>query len=194
MLPSICFATGSLRKSRAKAAGTSSSSGRVRLTIPSSTTGPMSPEHTTALQRSAVPFSLAFSRRALLPAIVGYRALLVGDWSRLKDPANWAITQDDLGSALCALGELTGDPRRLQEAVAAHRSALEVRTKETAPAEWAMTQGELGLALERLGRLVGERHKLEEAVTAYHRALEVFTLEDMPTDWAATQNNLSNTH
>ena len=66
----------------------------------------------------------------------------------------------------------------LGEAVAAYRSALEVRTKAELPQDWARTQNNLGNALWELGtRSGGEegRKLLEEAVAAYRSALEVRT-------------------
>src|SRR4029077_10574273 len=81
----------------------------------------------------------------------------------------------------------------LGEAVAAHRSALEVRTKADLPQGWAANQNNLGAALQDLGtRSGGEegRKLLGEAVAAYRSALEVYTKADLPQDWAATQNNL----
>src|SRR4029077_12438857 len=83
----------------------------------------------------------------------------------------------------------------LGEAVAAYRSALEVRTKADLPQGWAMTQNNLGGALENLGTHSGGeegRKLLEEAVAAYRSALEVYTKADLPQDWAQTQNNLGN--
>ena len=128
---------------------------------------------------------------ALIPAIAGYRALLQGEWTRLKDPVNWAAAQNRSWERPSSLGRLTGDPKRLEEAVAAYRSALEVYTREDMPAGWAGRRTVSGPPFS-LGKLAGDPKRLEEGVAAYRSALEVRTREDMPADWAGTQNNLGN--
>ena len=60
-----------------------------------------------------------------------------------------------------------GRDRRLEEAVAAYRAALEEFTHEQVPLEWAMTQNNLGNALLRLGEREDGTARLEEAVSAY---------------------------
>jgi tetratricopeptide (TPR) repeat protein len=83
----------------------------------------------------------------------------------------------------------------LEEAVAAYRSALEVRTRGDLPQDWAATQYNLGNALKELGtQRAGEegRKLLEDALVAYRSSLEIRTRGDLPQDWAATQNNLGN--
>jgi hypothetical protein len=55
---------------------------------------------------------------------------------REKSPQDWAGTQNNLGAALCDLGTRSGGEegrKLLGEAVAAYRSALEVRTKADLP-------------------------------------------------------------
>jgi tetratricopeptide (TPR) repeat protein len=106
------------------------------------------------------------------------------------------MSQDNLGNALQELGTRSGGEegrKLLAEAVSAHRSALEVRTKADLPQDWAATQNNLGAALRELGmRSSGEegRKLLAEAVAAYRSALEVYTKADLPQGWAMTQNNL----
>ena len=56
------------------------------------------------------------------------------------------------------------------EAVAAHRAALEERTRERVPLDWARTQNNLGAALETLGGRESGTAKLEEAVAAHRDA------------------------
>jgi tetratricopeptide (TPR) repeat protein len=112
-------------------------------------------------------------------------------------PQDWAMTQNNLGAALQALGTRSGGEegsKLLAEAVAGCRSALEVRTKADLPQGWAETQNNLGNALSDLGRRSGGeqgRKLLEDAVTAYRSALEVYTKADLPQGWATTQSNLA---
>jgi hypothetical protein len=77
----------------------------------------------------------------------------------------------------------------LEQAVAAYRAALEVRTREQLPQDWATTQNNLGNVLCVLGeRASGEQgaQYLEQSVAAYRAALEVRTREQLPQDWAKT--------
>jgi tetratricopeptide (TPR) repeat protein len=100
------------------------------------------------------------------------------------------IAQDNLGTALSALGDREGGMARLEEAVAAYRDALKERTRERVPLDWATTQYNLGNALSALGKREGGTARLEEAVAAYRDALKENTCERVPLDWAATQNSL----
>ena len=56
------------------------------------------------------------------------------------------MTQNNLGTALLALGGRESGTARLEEAVAAYRAALEERTRDRVPLDWAMTQNNLGKA------------------------------------------------
>ncbi|MBI2185519.1 MAG: tetratricopeptide repeat protein, partial [Acidobacteria bacterium] len=87
---------------------------------------------------------------------------------------DWAMTQSNLGTALGTLGEREEGTARLEEAVAAYRAALDVRTRERVPLQWAMTQNNLGNVLRTLGEREEGTARLEEAVAAYRAALEVF--------------------
>lgn len=51
------------------------------------------------------------------------------------------MTQNNLGIALERLGERESGTTRLEEAVAAHRAALEERPRHLVPLEWAQTRG-----------------------------------------------------
>ena len=73
------------------------------------------------------------------------------EWTRERVPLDWAMTQNNLGTALARLGERESGTARLEEAVAAFREALKERTRERVPLDWAMTQNNLGDALRSLG-------------------------------------------
>ena len=93
------------------------------------------------------------------------------------------MTQNNLGYALRAQASASEGPARarlLGEAVAAYRSALEVRTREALPQDWAGTQNNLGIALsDQASASEGPARTrlLGEAVAAFKNAVEVFTLE-----------------
>ena len=57
-----------------------------------------------------------------------YRAALAV-FTRERRPRNWAATQNNLGTALGALGRREIGTERLGQAVEVYRAALEVRTR-----------------------------------------------------------------
>ena len=98
--------------------------------------------------------------------------------------------QMDPGNAPWTVDEGESGTKRLEEAVAAYRAALEVNARDRAPLQWAMTQMNLGNALTKIGeRESGTRH-LEEVVAAYQAALEENTRDRVPLEWARTEMNL----
>ena len=117
-------------------------------------------------------------------------------YGREQTPMDWAMTQNNLGTALsdqADLAEGEEQARLLVEAIQIYHAALQVRTREQTPMDWAMTQNNLGTALRAQANLAeGEEQArlLVEAIQAYHAALQVRTREQTPMDWAGTQNNL----
>jgi len=77
---------------------------------------------------------------------------------------------NDLGVSLQELGDREPGAARLEEAVVAHRAALEELTRERVPLYWATTQMNLGSALATLGTRESGTARLEEAVVAYRAA------------------------
>jgi tetratricopeptide (TPR) repeat protein len=110
--------------------------------------------------------------------------------SRARNADQRGKAGNDLGIALCGLGERERGTARLEEGVAAHRAALEERTRERVPLDWSMTQSNLGLALMRLGERESGTARLEEAVAAHRAALLEQSRERVPGQWAQTQMNL----
>ena len=76
---------------------------------------------------------------ALLSAIERERSLL-NLMPRERVPLDWAMTQNNLGTALSMLGERESGTARLNEAVAAFRDALKEWTREAAPRWHDMAQ------------------------------------------------------
>jgi hypothetical protein len=68
-------------------------------------------------------------------------------------PLNWALTQDNLGGALEALGERESGTERLEEAGAAFREALTVYTLDASPYEHDKAQRNI----DRLTALIVQR-------------------------------------
>jgi tetratricopeptide (TPR) repeat protein len=104
-------------------------------------------------------------------------------------PLQWAMTQNNLGTALSTLGDRESGTARLEAAVAAFRAALQELTRERVPLQWAMTQNNLGTALSRLGYRESGTARLQEAVTICRTALEEGTRDRVPLDWAMSTGN-----
>jgi tetratricopeptide (TPR) repeat protein len=115
----------------------------------------------------------AGTENPLCQAVTNYRAALL-EYTRKRVPLDWAMTQNNLGNALSALGERESGTERLQQAVEAHRAALLERTRERVPLQWATTQNNLGNALSTLGERESGTARPEEAIEAFRTALEVF--------------------
>ncbi|SFR31988.1 helix-turn-helix domain-containing protein, partial [Litoreibacter janthinus] len=105
---------------------------------------------------------------------------------RAQSKAEKGAALNDLGIALSELGTREDSPDRLNAAVKAFDSALEVYTKDALPMEWATTQNNLGIALQELGKREDSPDRLNAAVKAFDSALEVRTKNAMPKDWAMT--------
>jgi Tfp pilus assembly protein PilF len=101
------------------------------------------------------------------------------EYTQERAPLDWAMTQNNLGSALCASGKRESGRARLEEAVAAYREALKERTQERVPLDWAMTQNNLGTALCTLGERESGTARLEEAVTVVEAARAVYRDEGL---------------
>jgi tetratricopeptide (TPR) repeat protein len=87
---------------------------------------------------------------------------------------------------------LRGDPKLLEEALAAFEQALPERTRERVPLEWAGTVNSIGNASYRLGVLTQNADAYRAAVDAFTAALGEMTRERSATGWARTHNNLAN--
>lgn len=109
---------------------------------------------------------------------------------RSEAPDQWAVTQNNLGNALLALGEREQAADKLDLAAKSYRLALEVRTAERAPEEWALLQTNLGSALLRQGEIARAPDLFRDAVTAFRLALRHLDPDATPLDWAMTEINL----
>jgi exonuclease VII small subunit len=111
-------------------------------------------------------------------------------WPVERVPLQWAMAQNNLGTALARLGERESGTARLEQAVEAYQAALEECTRERVSLVWARMQNNLGNALSRLGQRESGTARLEQAVEAYQAALEECTRERVPLDWARIHHNL----
>jgi hypothetical protein len=91
-------------------------------------------------------------------AVDAFRGALQ-EMTREHVPLDWAMMQNDLGTALQTLGARESGTTRLEQAAAAYRDTLQEMTGERVPLQWAVTQNNLAgaqaLLNERL-RAAGE--------------------------------------
>jgi tetratricopeptide (TPR) repeat protein len=115
--------------------------------------------------------------------------------SAKQSPTTWAAIQDDIGRAareLATRAEGEAARRHLDESIAAHRAALQARTRAL-PQQWADSQSSLGHALQQQGgrdRSEAGRALLAQAEEAYRAALSVYARQRTVQQWATIQNNL----
>ena len=111
-------------------------------------------EHSDYLMTAADALKLQGDERgdnaALLESIATYRSVLE-ERPRDRVPLQWALTQNNLGSALWTLGQRETGTARLEEAVAAYRLALQESTRDRVPRQWATTEENIAVALQTLG-------------------------------------------
>ncbi|MBK5957110.1 hypothetical protein CCR97_02620 [Rhodoplanes elegans] len=101
--------------------------------------------------------------QSLEAAVALYRkALALVPPDRLPIP--WALTQNDLGNSLSALGEIDPDSAYLKAAQVAYERALTVLTLETRPLDWALTSTNLGTVLILLGKRESGPDTLRRAI------------------------------
>jgi tetratricopeptide (TPR) repeat protein len=75
-----------------------------------------------------------------LKEVVDIWKTLAQELPRERVPLDWAMTQNNLGTALTTLGEREAGTARLEETVEAYRNALLERTRERVPLDWAMPE------------------------------------------------------
>lgn len=96
----------------------------------------------------------------------------------------WAAEQQQLGERLFRDQDFVA-------AEAAHRAALEVRTRAVDPLGWAESTASAGAAQSFRGIRTRDLTALDGAVRDYRAALEVYSRADTPGEWAEVQNNLA---
>jgi hypothetical protein len=79
-------------------------------------------------------------------------------------PLRWAATQNNLGNALKTMRERESGTARLEDAIAAHRAALEEYTRDRAPLQWAMSTGNQGIAFMLIADRLGDATKAQSAI------------------------------
>jgi tetratricopeptide (TPR) repeat protein len=111
-------------------------------------------------------------------------ALTVSPSALAQQGPEWAAQEQQRGEELVQAQDFVG-------AEAAHRAALEVRTRAADPRGWAESIASAGAAQSFRGIRTRDVAALEGAVHDYRAALEVYTRADTPNEWARVQNNLA---
>lgn len=125
-------------------------------------------------------------------AVSAIRAALQ-EWTRDRVPLDWALAQNDLGTALARLGERESGTESLNAAIAAFRAALEELTRDRAPYDWAILQHNLGDALATLGKRQNGKPGADDwraAIAAWQASAEIQNREDHQVWWANLQNSI----
>ena len=128
-----------------------------------------------------------------MEAVNAYRKALDGV-NREHAPLDWAITQNNLGKALEALGESeTGTWPSASGRGGPIERRWKKRVHDLAPYNWAATNTNLGNALVAIAERENSNARLEEAASAYRASLAARPPEGAPLDTAKTHINLAYT-
>ncbi|MCA0871870.1 helix-turn-helix domain-containing protein [Seohaeicola saemankumensis] len=111
-------------------------------------------------------------------------------FSKDREPLNWAASLDMLGSILSEMGRQNRDPEKLQQAISAHREALEIELQHGNRKRQANPWNNLGNALCSLAELTEDPQPLQEAIESLDTALALKDRRADPSRWALTKNNL----
>jgi len=105
-------------------------------------------------------------------------------------PEEYAMTQNNLGSAFRTLAEVGDKIANCHAAIDAHREALRVFTLNSFPLDYSITQNNLGNAYVTLAEVDDRAANCRAAIDAHLEALKVKTLDSFPMLLAMIQNNL----
>ncbi|PZO54059.1 MAG: hypothetical protein DCF16_05760 [Alphaproteobacteria bacterium] len=123
-------------------------------------------------------------RGLVVGAALALQVALCGSAFAQERTAEWAVAEQARGEALFEARDFIG-------AEAAHRAALEVRTRDADPNGWAESTASAGAAQAFRGIRARDAGVLEGAIADYRSALEVYTRAGQPDEWARVQNNLA---
>ncbi len=105
-------------------------------------------------------------------------------------PQNYAMIQNNLGSAYGDLAHYQSPVDSLAKSVQAYTEALRYRSPHADPARYAATQNNLGTAYWNLAQHHQPVHCLQRAIAAYSEALNYYSPQCEPLYYAMIQNNL----
>ena len=127
-------------------------------------------------------------------AAVQYYSEALKFLTRDEFPAQYAMTQNNLGNALRDLPVTTPDEHgeNVRKAIACYEAALEIYKKDEYPVQYAMTQNNLGLAYTDLPSATAEERaeNVRRAIVCYEAALEIYKKDEYPQFYCQTAANL----
>lgn len=105
-------------------------------------------------------------------------------------PHNYAMIQNNLGSAYGDMARFRTPAESLEQSVAAYEAALRYRQLHDDPARYAATQNNLGTAYWNLAQHQQPVRRLKQSIAAYFEALRYYSPDCEPMHYAMIQNNL----
>ena len=136
-------------------------------------------------QESVVDESLTY----LDQAIAAYQQALTKTNPDTR-PHNYAMIQNNIGSAYSDMARFRTPAESLQQSVTAYELALRYRPLHDDPARYAATQNNLGTAYWNLAQHQQPVRRLKQAIAAYFEALRYYSPNCEPMHYAMIQNNL----
>lgn len=127
-----------------------------------------------------------------LNAAVAYFQHTLDDWTRDRDPLEWAMTQRNLADALSQLFGLDWHDAPLHPAVTAFQNALAVYQSRSDRLDSAHVQLGLASGYEIIARYEPGRENVSKAVDYYRAAADGFDPRTYPDDWGDVQLKLAN--
>ena len=127
-----------------------------------------------------------------LDASVGCFQRALNDWTRDRDPLEWAMTQRNLADALDQQFGLDWHDAPLHPAMTAYQNALAVYQARSDRLDAAHVHLGLASGYEIIGRYEPGRENLLKAVDNYRAALAGFDPRTYPDDWGDVQLKLAN--
>ncbi len=124
---------------------------------------------------------------------ISYFQATQADWTREKNPLEWAMVQKNLGFTQTELSELNLQPAPLKEAVADYQSALAVYQAHSDEIDSAFVQYELGNVFKVIANHEGDADSLRRAVDSYRAAIKGLDPKHYPLTWAAANMQLGGT-
>lgn len=108
------------------------------------------------------------------------------------DAGQWALFRTNLSQALSLLGERTGDPAPIKDAVAVLREAIAELPYSVAPGIWVQLHIDLGVALIAQGEREGDLSRFEQAAVVMETAVGRLSPQTNPVEWARAHNGWGN--
>jgi len=131
------------------------------------------------------------SEDSLLTAIA-YFQRTQADWTRERDPLEWAMAQQNLGSALSDVSRFNLRVAPLQAAVTPYQNALAVYQSRGDRLDSANLQFVLGAAFEKIAEHEAGVESIHRAVDYYRAAAKGIDFRYYPVSWAEAQRGLGN--